>query len=31
MRVLMADESKELDETNNIYVTPDNFRKASVH
>ncbi|MCI14524.1 hypothetical protein A2U01_0035655, partial [Trifolium medium] len=31
MQALMADESKELDETNNIHVTPDNFQRASVH
>ncbi|MCI41084.1 hypothetical protein A2U01_0062317, partial [Trifolium medium] len=31
MQALMADKSKKFDETNNMHVTPDNFRRASVH
>ncbi|MCI33241.1 hypothetical protein A2U01_0054458 [Trifolium medium] len=31
MQMLMEDESKKLDEPNNMHVISDNFRKASVH
>ncbi|MCI82942.1 hypothetical protein A2U01_0104216, partial [Trifolium medium] len=31
MQVLMEDEPRKLDETNNMNTTLDNFQKASIH